>query len=68
MRSARQRPMATRVHVVVVVAVAVAVGVRKKKIGRSRLEMRRLRLLRAAGGVAAGADAVVGRVPHPPNS
>ena len=66
MGSARRRPMATRVHVGV--AVAVGVAVRKKRIDRSRLEMRRLRLLRAAGGVAAGADAVVGRVPQPPNS
>jgi hypothetical protein len=56
--------MAIKSHVVE----AVGVAARKRKIGRSRREMRRLRLLRAAVVVAAAADGVVGRVPRIQNS
>ena len=66
MRSARRRPMAIKSHVVEAVGVAVAVG--RRKISRSRLEMRRLRLLRVAVVVAAAAGGVVGRVPRIQNS
>ena len=64
MRSARRRPMAIKSHV----AVGVAVAVGRRKISRSRLEMRRLRLLRVAVVVAAAAGGVVGRVPRIQNS
>ena len=49
-------------------AVVVVVGERKRKIGRSRLEMRQLRLLHAAVVVAAVAEGGVDRAPRIPNS
>jgi len=66
MLSARRRPVAIKSRVVQAVVVVVAAG--KRKIGRSRREMRRLRLRRAAVVVEAAADGVVGRVPRIPNS